>query len=157
MEFEFQEKEKTKAVHLQEYLVHPDRVTGFEDELPPASAGRKFGDSKSGSFPVDRNEWRKFHVIILGDLGDDVLTPRVVNEIKYCVEERGALLVLIDGPRAMPHKVSNRMLRELMPVETEEEDVDWTDTPDPTFHLRLAPAGRGHPVMAQSMSSFENE
>ncbi len=148
---------RDKSVHLQEYLVHPDKVAGFEDELPPASAGRKFGDSKSGSFPVDRNEWRKFHVIILGDLGDDVLTPRVVNEIKYCVEERGALLVLIDGPRAMPHKVSNPALRELMPTETALEEEDNVATPDESFHLRLAPAGRGHPVMAQSSSSFENE
>ncbi len=148
---------RDKSVHLQEYLVHPDRVTGFEDELPPASAGRKFGDSKSGSFPVDRNEWRKFHVIILGDLGDDVLTPRVVNEIKYCVEERGALLVLIDGPRAMPHKATNPALRELMPVETDLAEDDFMETPDTSFHLRLAPAGRGHPVMAQSSSSFENE
>ena len=148
---------RDKSVHLQEYLVHPDKVAGFEDELPPASAGRKFGDSKSGSFPVDRNEWRKFHVIILGDLGDDVLTPRVVNEIKYCVEERGALLVLIDGPRAMPHKATNPALRALMPVESDPEDEDWLETPDPSFHLRLAPAGRGHPVMAQSTSSFENE
>ncbi|MBQ3811567.1 MAG: hypothetical protein II839_12210, partial [Kiritimatiellae bacterium] len=148
---------RDKSVHLQEYLVHPDRVTGFEDELPPASAGRKFGDSKSGSFPVDRNEWRKFHVIILGDLGDDVLTPRVVNEIKYCVEERGALLVLIDGPRAMPHKVSNPALRELMPVESDLAEDEFMETPDTSFHLRLAPAGRGHPVMAQSSSSFENE
>ena len=148
---------RDKSVHLQEYLVHPDKVTGFDDELPPASAARKFGDSKSGSFPVDRNEWRKFHVIILGDLGDDVLTPRVANEIKYCVEERGALLVLIDGPRAMPHGVSNPAMRELMPVETEAEASDWVETPDPAFHMRLAPAGRGHPVMAQSTSSFENE
>ena len=148
---------RDKSVHLQEYLVHPDKVAGFEEELPPASAARKFGDSKSGSFPVDRNEWRKFHVIILGDLGDDVLTPRVVSDIKYCVEERGALLVLIDGPRAMPHKVANPALRELMPTETDLEENDNVETPDGSFHLRLAPAGRGHPVMAQSSSSFENE
>ena len=148
---------RDKSVHLQEYLVHPDKVAGFENELPPASAGRKFGDSKSGSFPVDRNEWRKFHVIILGDLGDDVLTPRVVNDIKYCVEERGALLVLIDGPRAMPHKVSNPALRELMPTETAPDVSDFVESPDGSFHLRLAPAGRGHPAMAQSASSFENE
>jgi hypothetical protein len=149
---------RDKSVHLQEYLVHPDRMAEQDDTpLPPASAARKFGDSESGSFPVDRDEWRKFDVIILGDLGDEVLTPEVVENVKYCVEQRGALLVLIDGPRAMPHRIRNEALLDLMPATFEEDDDPFLASPETTFRLRLAPSGRGHPAMAQSSSSYENE
>lgn len=149
---------RDKSVHLQEYLVHPDRMAGQDEApLPPASAARKFGDSESGSFPVDRDEWRKFDVIILGDLGEDVLTPEVVENVKYCVEQRGALLVLIDGPRAMPHRIRNKDLLDLMPATFEEDDDPFLASPEASFRLRLAPSGRGHPAMAQSSSSYENE
>ena len=149
---------RDKSVHLQEYLVHPDRMFGQDtDPLPPASAARKFGDSESGAFPVDRDEWRKFDVIILGDLDEDVLTPEVVENVKYCVEQRGALLVLIDGPRAMPHRIRNEALLDLMPATFEEEDDPYLASPETSFRLRLAPSGRGHPAMAQSSSSYENE
>ena len=157
---------RDKSVHLQEYLIHPDRVAGHEDAvLPPASASREFGDTQSGSFPgsaarsaaARRAEWRKFDVIILGDLDDSVLTDEVVEEIKYCVEQRGALLVLIAGPRAMPHRIRNATLRDMMPVLFEESDLPCDTPPEGAFHLRLAPAGRGHMAMRQSSSSFENE
>lgn len=149
---------RDKSVHLQEYLVHPDSVSGHLDErLPPASASRKFGDSESGSLPVSRDEWRKFDVIIMGDLGEDVLTPGVAEELRYCVEERGALLVLIDGPRSMPHKFGQGTLRDLMPVEYDETHEDWVEAPESSYKLRLAPSGRGHEAMKQSTSSYENE
>ena len=149
---------RDKSVHLQEYLVHPDSVSGHLDErLPPASATRKFGDSESGSLPVNRAEWRKFDVIIMGDLDETVLTPEVAEELRYCVEERGALLVLIDGPRAMPHRIGAGTLRDLMPVEYDESGEDWVESPEPSYRLRLAPSGRGHEAMKQSTSSYENE
>jgi len=149
---------RDKSVHLQEYIVHPDRVAGQpETPLPPASATRKFGDSESGALPVDRSEWRKFDVIIVGDLDETVLTPAVAEELRYCVEQRGALLVFIDGPRAMPHRIGPGVLRDLMPVEYDESDDGYLAGPEPSFRLRLAPAGRGHPVMVQSSSSYENE
>ncbi|MBO7223769.1 MAG: hypothetical protein J6V70_06520, partial [Kiritimatiellae bacterium] len=68
---------RDKSVHLQELLINPDKVEGSVIRKPPASTSRKFGDSESGSFPVSRDEWRKFDVIILGDLPPSVLTDRV--------------------------------------------------------------------------------
>ncbi|MGI5870014.1 MAG: hypothetical protein ACOX9C_11295 [Kiritimatiellia bacterium] len=149
---------RDKSVHLQEYLIHPDRVEGQpEDRLPPASASRRFGDSESGDYPRGRDEWRKFDAIILGDLPPAELPDAVVEDIRYTVEERGALLVVIAGPEAMPHRIRNTTLLDMLPVVVSPADGDRRMPPEPEFHLRLAPAGRGHPVMMQSSSSYENE
>ena len=149
---------RDKSVHLQDWLVHPDRIAGEDArELPPASAARPFGESEAGGFPTDRNAWRLFDVIILGDLGEDVLTPDVVEEIRSCVEERGALLVLIGGPEAMPYAIRNETLRDLIPVVYDPDSASHRDAPEEAFRLMLTSAGRGHVVMSQSSSSAENE
>lgn len=149
---------RDKSVHLQEYLIHPDRVAGQPtDPLPPADTARKFGDSESGSFPVDRAAWSKFDVIILGDLSEEVLTPEVVSSLRYCVEQRGALLVSIAGPQHFPHAIRNPELLSLLPIECEPSDAGDLESPESAFHFRLAPSGRTHPAMLQSTSSYEND
>lgn len=149
---------RDKSVHLQEILINPDRVEGSVVRKPPASASRKFGDSESGSFPVSRDEWRKFDVIILGDLSPQVLTDKVVQELKYCVEERGALVVFIAGRNYFPHKFSpNSPIAELIPIEYDQDSIIHSSSPESSYVFTLTPAGRGHPVMSQSASSVENE
>lgn len=150
---------RDKSVHLQEYLIRPDVVKTAEPPppLPPASAGRKFGDSESGAFPVSVDEWRKFDVIIIGDVGDEYLTDEVVDAIRYCVSERGALLVLISGPRFMPHGIMNSKFKELVPVNCEYRPGGFWNPPEEAFTFSLTASGRGHPVMSQSSSSAENE
>ena len=152
---------RDKSVHLQDYLLNPDTIEvgrgSAPEPLPPASASRPFGESESGAFPQGLEEWRKFDVIIIGDLNDSQLTPDVVKNIKYCVEERGALLVVIAGPEAMPYKVTNQEFRDLLPIEYTPDGQIHRDPPEDEFTFALSPAGRGHPVMAQSSSSAENE
>ena len=150
---------RDKSVHLQAVLLHPETVAGVTNSqaLPPASAGRKFGDAEAGSLPINRDEWRKFDVIILGDLGPDVLTPDVVENLRHCVGERGALLVVIAGPRAMPHGLSSTSFQDLLPVRyTTESDGAW-NPPEERYRMILTAAGRSHPVMQQSASPSENE
>jgi len=149
---------RDKSVHLQSWLVHPDPVSGMATvALPPASAGRKFGDAESGGWPNSREEWRAFDVIILGDLDTQTLTPQVQEEIRACVADRGALLVLIGGPRAMPHAFPpDAPLAALAPF-TVRAQADYWQGPEPSFRLRLTPTGQGHPVMVQSGSLSENE
>ena len=149
---------RDKSVHLQSWLVHPDQVSGAAAAaLPPASAGRKFGDAESGGWPNGREEWRAFDVIILGDLDAQTLTPQVQEEIRACVVDRGALLVLIGGPRAMPHAFApDSPLAALAPFTVRAQTEYWQG-PETAFRLRLTPAGQGHPVMVQSGSLSENE
>jgi len=149
---------RDKSVHLQSWLVQPDQVSGGATvELPPASAGRKFGDAESGGWPKGREEWRAFDVIILGDLNPQTLTPQVQEEIRTCVADRGALLVLIGGPRAMPHAFApDSPLAALAPF-TVRERADYWQGPEATFRLQLTPTGQRHPVMVQSGSLSENE
>ena len=149
---------RDKSVHLQSWLVHPDKLSGAPaSALPSASAGRKFGDTESGGWPVSRDEWRAFDVIILGDLDPATLTPQVQEEIKSCVVDRGALLVTIAGPRAMPHAFpEGAPLLDLIPFTVQPRESYWQG-PETSYRLALTPAGQNHPVMVQSGSLSENE
>jgi hypothetical protein len=149
---------RDKSVHLQSWLVHPDTLAGAAPaSLPAASAARKFGDAESGGWPVSRDEWRAFDVIILGDLDAATLTPEVQEEIRACVSERGALLVTIAGPRAMPHAFpAGSPLAELVPFTVQPRESYWKG-PEQAYRLQLTPAGQSHPVMLQSGSLSENE
>ena len=152
---------RDKSVHLQYYLSHPDLIEGVDvtNRLPPASASRPFGEAEAGGMPVSADEWRKFDVIILGDVGPDVLTPEMQTNLVECVSERGSLLVTIAGPRAMPHAyATNSPLAALMPVtwSKKADDNPW-HAPESHFALELTQVGRVHPIMQQSSSPSENE
>lgn len=150
---------RDKSVNLQFWLIEPDRVGGAAPaEWPAASAARPFGDAEAGGWPVDSAAWRAFDVIILGDIGPDVLTLSVQNEIKACVEDRGALLVLIGGPQAMPAGFGvDSPIGGLAPFTVKPSVQGYWQAPESSFRLTLTPSGLGHPVMAQSASVSENE
>lgn len=149
---------RDKSVHLQDWIVNPDKIAGVKEEvLPYANAAREFGDSESGGFPFNREMWRAFDVIILGDIGEDILTPEIISELRYCVGERGALLVFIAGSEKMPMSIRHPQLRELIPVLYDPDDVSHIHSPEENYAFTLAAPGRGHAVMSQSSSSAENE
>ncbi len=150
---------RDKSVHLQYVLTHPDTVSGYAlTNLPPASASRDFGDAEASAVPSSREEWRKFDVIILGDIGEEVLTPDVVADIRHCVEVRGAMLVVISGPEAMPYGITSTTFRDLLPVSYQPLAEPWRVSPDPAgYRLTLTPAGRAHALMHLSSSITENE
>ncbi|MCL1888845.1 MAG: hypothetical protein FWF96_08265, partial [Kiritimatiellaeota bacterium] len=109
---------RDKSVHLQYYLNRPDTLADTPPPLlPPASATRKFGDAEAGDLPDSREEWRRFDVIILGDLPPTVLTEEVLEDIYHCVSDRGALLVMIAGPESMPHAYpDDSLLWKMLPL-----------------------------------------
>ena len=149
---------RDKSVHLQDWLVHPDSIAGVQPKLLEyASAARPFGQSEAGGWPIQDNDWRQFDVIIIGDIGEDVLTEDVVEQLRYNVEDRGTLLVLISGSEYMPYAIRNQKLRDLMPIEYDPDGASHRDAPEESFAFQLAAAGRGHVVMNQSSSPSENE
>ena len=117
---------RDKSVHLQYVLMHPDKIEGVDvtNRPPAASASRPFGEAEAGALPESPEEWRKFDVIILGDIGPDVLTPEMQTSLAECVQDRGALLVTIAGPRAMPHAFpTNSPLATLLPFDYDADGV----------------------------------
>ena len=149
---------RDKSVHLQFMLVDPDQIADvIPPSLPDASATRAFGDAEAGRLPASREEWRMFDVIILGDVGEDLLTPEVIGNIRYCVEERGALLVVIAGPEQMPYGIQSAAFRELLPVAYTPNASNWRKAGESAFQIRLTPAGRPHDAMRMSASASENE
>ncbi len=149
---------RDKSVHLQDWLVHPDSIAGIQPKLLEyASASRPFGQSEAGGWPIQDNDWRQFDVIIIGDIGQDVLTEDVIEQLRYNVEDRGALLVLISGSEYMPYSITSQKLRDLMPIDYDPSPASHRVAPEESFVFQLAAAGRGHTVMNQSSSSSENE
>ena len=147
---------RDKSVHLQYVLMHPDKVDGQQDASIPASASRPFGDAQATRLPASEEEWRKFDVIILGDLEPAAVDDKTWQIISRCVNERAALLVMAAGPRYMPHAISSEAGKALVPAE-----VDWgtrtyfSNTGDP-FRFELTGEGQRHPITQQSSGETEN-
>ena len=148
---------RDKSVHLQYVLMHPDRIADQEDETIPASATRPFGEAQATRLPSSEEEWRKFDVIILGDVEPSAIDDRNWRIISECVKERAAMLVMIAGPRAMPHGISSDAGRDLVPVETYEEHRTFYSTDEPPFRFALTAEGRNHPVTQQATGETAND
>ena len=144
---------RDKSVHLQHILLSPDTVAGITKKKPIfASADRKFGDDLATAFPIDKKEWAKFDVIILGDLSPNELTDDVIEKIRFCVEERGALLVCIAGQHYMPHAFSSQKLKELLPIKFSTGSIQQFKP----YKIALTPFGQHHMIMKQAKSFSEN-
>ena len=150
---------RDKSVHLQYLLTEPDRLSGtLASELPPADATRPFGEAEASAFPAGRDAWRKFDVIILGDLPPGALDETQVADLKYCVEERGALLVFVAGPKHLPAGWARSPLAELLPVALTNAEgrvtAEWAASP---VRLSLSPSGLAHPIMRIAENLSESE
>ncbi len=148
---------RDKSVHLQYVLLHPDTVNGT-DPIPDvaASASRKFGESEATRLPATPEEWRKFDVIILGDIPPGLLGEETWRTVRDCVDQRGAMLVLIAGPQNMPHAFRNETARTLIPVDYGEATGELIQGPEAAYRLMLTAEGRTSPIFVQSDSGLEN-
>ncbi|MDA3874765.1 MAG: hypothetical protein PF795_12505 [Kiritimatiellae bacterium] len=154
---------RDKSVHMQYVLNEPDYLTPPGNEGPEpapriaASASRPFGEAEATELPVSREEWRKFDVIILGDVSPDVLTDTRIADIEHCVSERGTALIVISGPTYMPHKFDPASLGELLPVVYQQSFRSHYPSPEPSYTLQLTLEGRNHPLMQLVSGASENE
>ncbi len=148
---------RDKSVQLQYVLLHPDKLDGA-DPLPdlPAAAGRPFGQSEATRLPATPEEWRKFDVIILGDVPPDSVPEETWKIIRDCVGNRGAMLVLVAGQNFLPHAFAHQTARELIPVKYESSTASFGTPPEPAYKLTLTAEGRQSPVFSQSLSGVEN-
>lgn len=148
---------RDKSIQLQWMLLHPDQAEGQVQPDIAASATRPFGQAAASRLPENESEWRKFDVIILGDIPTDTISEDTWKIISRCVTERGALLVFSSGPLHMPHALDSDEARKLLPVE-----LAWNhrsllgDTGNP-FRLSMTSEGRQHPVTRHATGTIANE
>ncbi len=148
---------RDKSVHLQHVLLHPDKIEGQTETSVAASASRPFGEALATRLPESEAEWRKFDVIILGDIEPGAIDDSTWSVISRCVNERSALLVMVSGPRFMPHAIASSSGRALVPVELEWGNQTLFNESDAPFRFDLTADGRRHPVTQQSDGETANE
>ena len=149
---------RDKSVHLQYLLTEPDRLEGGENAaLGAADATRAFGDAEADRLPKGRDAWRRFDVIVLGDLAPESLPDEEVANIRACVEDRGATAVFIAGGRHMPLAYAKGPLAELLPVTlTNDEGRVTAGWHQGAFPFAVTGTGYAHEIMALSESDAEN-
>ncbi len=148
---------RDKSVHLQYVLMNPDQISYQENPAIPASASRPFGDALATRLPASEEEWRKFDVIILGDVDSKAISDETWMIISRCVNERAALLVMVAGPRAMPHAIDSETGRALVPAEMEFNHRNYFNECGEEFDFHLTSEGLLHPVTQQGDGSSANE
>lgn len=148
---------RDKSVHLQYVLLHPDEIEGQVDHPLAASASRPFGDALATRLPESEEEWRKFDVIILGDVDPKAMDDNTWGMLSRCVNERAALLVMVAGPRFMPHAIDSEAGRALVPAELDYGHRNYFNEGGDTFRFGLTAEGQRHPVTQQSTGDVANE
>ena len=148
---------RDKSVHLQWLLLHPDQAEGQTQPEIAASAARPFGQAAATRLPENEAEWRKFDVIMLGDLPPAAISAATWAVISRCVTERGALLVFVAGPNFMPHALEAPAARELLPLDPGWSPLALTGESGPPFRFSLTPEGRAHPVTDHAGGTLSNE
>jgi hypothetical protein len=121
-----------------------------------ASAGRRFGEAEATRLPESPDEWLRFDIIIAGDVGTHAWSSDTWEIVERCVAERGAMLVVIAGPRSMPHAHRGETARKLLPVEYATSQDTNVASPDPVFSLRLTGEGKNSPIMRLADSAIES-
>ena len=149
---------RDKSVHLQYLLTEPDRIEGgAKPQLAAADATRPFGEAEAGCLPSGRDAWRKFDVIVLGDLNPDTILDEEVADIRACIEERGAMVIFIAGEKFMPLAFAKSPLAELLPVTlTNSEGRVTAEWHQGAFPFAVTGAGYAHEIMELSESETEN-
>lgn len=148
---------RDKSIHLQWMLLNPDHVEGQALLDVAASATRPFGEAYATRLPENEAEWRKFDVIILGDLPAAAISDDTWAIISRCVNERGALLVFIAGPSHMPHALGASQARELLPLDPGWSNRTFFGQTEKPFRLSLTAEGRNHPITRHADGSLSNQ
>ena len=148
---------RDKTVRLQTVLLAPDRLASVKERLiVPASVTRLDGEYEATSLPANEQEWMKFDVIVLGDVSAQQLTPDGIRIIHDFVSKRGGTLIVIAGPRHLPHQFVDTALQALFPVTFEATTETMVKASDESFRWTLSQAGRRHAVMRQAETPDEN-
>ena len=148
---------RDKSIHLQHVLLNPDRIANQNDPAIPASADRPFGEASATRLPATEADWRKFDVIIIGDVDTRAIDAQHWDIISRCVNDRAAMLVMVSGPRSMPHGLTSDAAKALVPAEMDWGSRTYFQNSDKPFRFGLTAEGLRHPITQQSIGESANE
>jgi hypothetical protein len=83
------------------------------------SADRAFaqeGDTPITRLPTSAEEWRRYDVVIVGDVPAEAFSPEQRQQLYDLVAQRGAGVLWVGGPLAMPTGYGGTMLADLLPM-----------------------------------------
>ncbi len=147
---------RDRSVALQYVLFEPDRIEGAEPRKRiPASASGANKSDEATDLPADEAEWMKFDVVILGDVAPAHLTGAHLESVRKFVTDRGGALVLVAGPRYMPHAFGGTAMDELAPATFAAAPAAPADARE-AFRILLTSAGRESVIMRQKVDAEEN-
>jgi hypothetical protein len=150
---------RDRTVKLQYVLLRPDEIPG-QDPRPriPASAARAKEEPEATALPENEGEWMKFDIIVLGDVEPAAFREDHITILKKFVEERAGTLVVVAGPRHMPHAYADTPLAEILPVAVESTGGTsaYLASPDREFRIALTAAGRESVLTRLEVDPDEN-
>jgi len=159
--------DRDPTVQLQYVLLESDAIEGIaRDKQIAASAARPHGEVEATALPGHAaeklsaedfvKEWLKFDLVILGDVGREKLSAQDLQALEKFVNERGGTLVVIAGPRYMPHTFAGSPLEHLLPVTfaaktgyVRAAGSAASDRPYEGFRIALTDEGRRHVLTRQ--------
>ncbi len=100
---------------LQTVLLQPALIAGVALP-PPVLASPDNPRTEAQRLPETLEGWEKFDLIVVGDVGPEVITPQMQQFIAAAVRDKGATVVAIAGQRSMPAKYGNSPLADILPV-----------------------------------------
>ncbi|MGP1346602.1 MAG: hypothetical protein ACTS3F_08040 [Phycisphaerales bacterium] len=101
---------------LRTVLIRERSIVSSNLLLAPNRRFTQEGNKTLESIPSSPEEWAEFTVVILGDVRPDVFTTTQLEFLKQHIAERGAGLIWIGGPGAMPDAWFDTPLAELLPI-----------------------------------------
>lgn len=148
---------RDRTVSLQYVLLRPDPIDGAQGRpVVHASANRPQGQCEATALPANENQWMKFDVIILGDVGPKVMKPSDIRILHKFVSDRGGTLIVIAGPSYMPHAWGATKIRDLVPVVFEPSEHSQHVPPEPSYKIALTPRGRSCAIMRLDIDEKKN-
>jgi len=115
------------------------------------ASGVKAGDPLEQGLPKTLAQWKRFRVIILGDLDSSYMNSQQQRDLQQTVKD-GAGLLMIGGEHSFaPGQWDKTTLAEMLPVDLSPVQPAQLNTP---FVPRLTPGGAAHPILRNITDFF---
>lgn len=102
--------------YLKNMLIRETSIDASVLLLSADAAFAQEGDTPITRLPTEEEEWRRYDVVILGDVPADRLTAEQRQQLHEQVSRRGTGLLWLAGPGSTPASYAGTMLADLLPM-----------------------------------------